>query len=324
MTISTLTLANALRVNLPDLRRVASLIQDGTAVTTFARRKRDSSLRTIHRPGLTATLVLKKFHEVLSEITPTPPAHVHGFVRGRSIVTNARQHLAKSAVLRIDLRDFFESIDIERLRGCFKQLGFSPEAANLAVDLTTFDGRLPIGFHTSPALSNLAFQAADAELVRFSQERDLSFTRYADDLIFSGPASMATAAEVEAILTKCGWQVNEGKTKLMKRGAKQYVTGLTVNDDLYPRIPTVVKSRMRWKLHFIERFGYEQYMESFGGADREDFPKRLLGTARHIAAVEPRVGRMLLRRLDAVLPDSWRREIDDDQWVDWVRDFRLS
>ncbi|WP_395640448.1 reverse transcriptase family protein [Pseudolysinimonas sp.] len=324
MTISNLEVANTLRVGLPDLKRVASLIQDGTAVTAFTRRKKDGTQRTIHRPGLTATLVLKKFHEALTNSTAPPPPHVHGFVRGRSIVTNAREHLARDAVLRIDLRDFFETIDGNRIRGVFEGLGFSPSAALLAENLTTFNGTLPIGFHTSPILSNLAFASADSDLTRFAAENGLAFTRYADDLIFSGAPTSGTAVAIEAILDGHGWQVNASKTKLMKRGAKQYVTGLTVNDGSYPRIPAVVKSRMRWKLHFIERFGYEKYMIEFGGEDREDYPKRLLGMARHIAAVEPRVGGLLIRRLDLELPPSWRSEITDGEWTDWIQDFRLS
>jgi len=321
MTTSRLELANALRVDIAFLEACARDIQAGTVLSQFTRRKKDGSERKVTVAADHVREPIRKLHEYLDSIAGPFHDSVYGFVKNRSIAQNASQHLAQPAVLRIDLQGFFGSITSSRVLEAFDHLGFDSDAAQLAVDLTTYEGVLPTGFSTSPILSNLAFASTDELLQDYATERVLTYSRYADDLVFSGRPDEGTISDVTAIVETAGWDVNAAKTRLMRQGGKQYVTGLSVSDPLRPRIPPGVKRRMRWKLHVIEKHGYETYMFRFGGEELNDHPRRLIGMARHIAGVEPAVGGLLLRRLTLALPDNWRFDRDDDDWMEYLHQF---
>jgi hypothetical protein len=161
-------------------------------------------------------------------------------------------------------------------------------------------------------LSNLAFQDTDRVLAEYTAAKSLSFTRYVDDLAFSGEVTDRHLADIEQILNDAGWSINASKTAFMRRGGPQYVTGLYVGGADRPRIPRKMKRHMRWTSHIISRFGYETYMTEFGGEDTDMLPQRLIGWARYIAAVEPDVGYPLLRLFHRKLPEQYisRRDIE--------------
>ncbi len=205
----------------------------------------------------------------------------------------------------MDLEDFFPSIDAGRINSALRGQGYEEKAAEIAVNLVTIGGKLPIGLSTSPLLSNLIFLSTDLLLIEYAQEKGLSFTRYVDDLTFSGgDVTDRHAADIARILDDAGWSVNARKTAFMRRGGQQYVTGLYVGESDGPRIPRKVKRKMRWILHVISKFGYETYMAEFGGREEGMRRRRLLGWACYIASVEPDVGYPLLRAFIELVPED--------------------
>jgi hypothetical protein len=205
----------------------------------------------------------------------------------------------------VDLEDFFPSISSAMIKASLQGLGYEEKAAELAASITTLAGKLPIGLSTSPFLSNLVFLTTDRTLAEYAKSEGLSFTRYVDDLTFSGEVTDRHLADIVRILDDAGWSVGTRKTAFMRRGGPQYVTGLYVGDVGQPRIPRRIKRRMRWILHIISKFGYDTYMAQFGGETEEMQPKRLLGWACYIAAVEPDVGYPLLRELERLVPEGY-------------------
>lgn len=188
---------------------------------------------------------------ILDPLEVSPQAH--GFVKGRSVKTCAQAHVGKEVVVKVDLEDFFGSVTFPRVRGLFLALGYSyPVATNLAL-LTTecprqrvFLGqdlfRVPVaerycvqGAPTSPALCNLVTKKLDRRLSGMSQKLGFVYTRYADDLTFSGsdPSKVKhLLGLVSKIVTAEGFRLNRGKTQVMRRGNRQQVTGVTVNESL--------------------------------------------------------------------------------------------
>lgn len=310
-------LAGQLLIDLGSLQQLASEVQDGTRTKTLSVRKPDRSSRTVHVPDEFLRFALKKLSEVLYDELPEPASHVYGFVKGRGIRQNAARHLAKPVVLRMDLANFFESISREAVLESLRENGYDDAAGSLVADLTTVSGGLAIGLNTSPVLSNLAFRNTDLRLAELADEHGFVHTRYVDDLVFSGEVPRDFVEDVARCVTAMGWTVNTTKTRYMKRGGSQYVTGLSVADPLRPRIPVRLKRRMRWKAHYIEKFGYDAYMSTFGGEDCGDHPRRLLGWARHIASIEPEVGRPLLAQFQAATSD-YDYNTSDDYWEDWL------
>ncbi|MEV5211653.1 reverse transcriptase family protein [Micromonospora sp. NPDC053740] len=292
----------------------------GYLYQSYSFRKKRGGLREIIKPKSLFDMVTKNLHRSFSTVLPyQPPDHVHGFVRERSTISNASEHLGKSCVLRVDLEDFFPSIDSARLRAELREQGYDEKAAGLAVSVVTIAGKLPIGLSTSPFLSNLAFQATDRLLAEYAAAEGLTFTRYVDDLAFSGEVTDQHFVDIEKILNDSGWSLNANKTAFMRRGGPQYVTGLYVGDADGPRVPREIKRRMRWISHIISKFDYETYMIDFGGEDADMLPQRLMGWARYIAAVEPDVGYPLLRAFYEQLPEQYVSS-HDREWLTGIDD----
>lgn len=290
----------------------------GQLYIPWTSRKKHGGIREIFDPRPPFDAITKNLRRSFTDLLPyDAPDHVHGFIRGRSTVSNASQHLGTACVLRMDLEDFFPSINAAMIKASLQAQGYEEKAADLAVSIVSIAGKLPIGLSTSPFLSNLVFLSTDRSLVEYAQSEGLSFTRYVDDLTFSGEVNDRHLADIERILDDDGWSVNTRKTAFMRRGGPQYVTGLYVGEADAPRIPRKIKRRMRWILHIISRFGYDTYMLEFGGGDEEMERYRLLGWACYIAAVEPELGYPLLRAFDELIPKGygditeWPTVVDD-------------
>ena len=278
----------------------------GKLYESWTARKKRGGIREIIKPGLRLHIVTKNLARSFNTQLPyVAPDHVHGFVRERSAFSNASQHLGQKCVLRVDLEDFFPSISSAMVKACLEAQGYDEKAAELAVSIVTIGGKLPIGLSTSPFLSNLAFLDTDNSLVDYSQKEGLSFTRYVDDLTFSGDVTDRHLANIIKILDDANWSVNTYKTAFMRRGGRQYVTGLYVGESDRPHIPRKTKRQMRWISHMIEKFGYETYWESFGGERDEMHRKRLLGWACYIFAVDPDLGYPLLRTFYNMIPEEY-------------------
>lgn len=157
---------------------------------------------------------------------------VHGFVKGKSIVTNAKCHVAKKEILCLDISDFFPSTKLSKVIDVFKKLGYIDAVAEYLATLCTYNGELPQGAPTSPALSNIIFTTIDEQLMLFAKENDLTYTRYADDLTFSTNSNNIEEFidEIECIINEFGYTLNKNKTHIMKDNYRKMVTGLVVNE----------------------------------------------------------------------------------------------
>jgi RNA-directed DNA polymerase len=192
---------------------------------------------------------------ILPMLTATyrPWPHVHGFVTGRSAVTNAAVHRRQRWILRIDLKNFFPSINFGRVRGLFLSRPYElpADVATTLAQICCHRGALPQGAPTSPVISNLICRSLDTRLARFAGAVHCSYSRYADDLCFSTnrsglPLALAEVTggrtvlnpDLRSIIVSEGFEVNEGKTRLMTRHQRQRVTGLIVNKRLNGRANT--------------------------------------------------------------------------------------
>jgi RNA-directed DNA polymerase len=180
----------------------------------------------------------------------------HGYVKNKSIITNATPHLSQESVLKIDLEDFFPSITIEKVISVFKRCGYSQNVALYLAKICCLENKLPQGAATSPTLSNIITFKLDKRLSGISQKFKLKYTRYADDLTFSGHnITIKTIEIIKNILNDQGFKINEEKTKLCRSKGKRIVTGLSVTGTSL-KIPNTYKRRLRQELHYISQFGY--------------------------------------------------------------------
>lgn len=244
----------------------------------------------------------------------------HGFVRGKSVLTNATLHSNSQLLIKLDIQDFFPSINWRRVKGVFRQAGYAEQLATLFAMLCTESPRelvkqgnatyyvalaercLPQGAPTSPALTNIICLNLDRRLTGLADKHGLRYSRYADDLTFSMSndtlfdtdaknALIATLlGAVAKILSEEGFAINAKKTKVIHQGGRQQVTGLVVNDNLAPRVPRKIKRMLRAAIHNLEQGKALREGENFN---------QLRGYAAWIAMAEPEVGQVFLTQLKA-------------------------
>lgn len=192
-----------------------------------------------------------------------------GFERGRSILDNADVHRRKRWVFNIDLEDFFPSINFGRVISFFKKnkdFSLNPKVATYIAQIACFQGMLPQGAPSSPVIANLICGSLDFRLASFAGQNRCNYTRYADDITFSTnlaefPSPIAipdttkhgwtAAPELEKIVTRSGFAVNQKKTRMSYRRNRQMVTGLVVNE--FPNIERSYYRRVRASIdHLIK------------------------------------------------------------------------
>ena len=238
-------LMGCLRLNHVRVRRV---MHSPHAYSAFTIPKRDGSPRTILAPCRSLKHIQRR---ILQRIVAPLDTHdaAHGFRRRRSIATNAAPHANQEMVLSVDLADFFPSISAKRIYGLFRKLGWPQNVASMLTRLTTCHGCLPQGAPTSPALANLIARRLDRRIEGLAHRRNLAYTRYADDLTLSGPADQVRKAlpMVRGIIIEEGFLIAEKKVRFMRRGRRQLVAGLVVNDRL--STPRAYRRRIRAAIH---------------------------------------------------------------------------
>jgi RNA-directed DNA polymerase len=278
----------------------------GSGYVEFEIAKRSGGSRRISAPRARLKQVQRA---LLEQILAHMPAHdaAHGFVKGRSTVSNAEPHTGATVVVRVDLENFFPTVHYRRVKGLFLSHGYGDEVASTLAGLTThrpkladgtvvWPGALPQGAPTSPAIANLVCRRMDARLTALAKKYGAAYTRYADDLSFSFKAPPEKMGRfmwwVNAILQQEGFLENNPKRRVMRRAHRQRVTGLTVNEQV--SIPRVDRRRFKAILANCRKHGVASQARG-----RKDFESWLRGYAAYVKMVHPELG------------TRWQREVKE-------------
>lgn len=179
----------------------------------------------------------------------------HGYCLKKSIKTNATPHLNQNALLKMDMKDFFPSIPINWVINYFSNLGYPNNVAYYLSAICCLDDALPQGAPTSPALSNILLMSLDKRLYRLSKQYKLNYTRYADDLTFSGgyiPNKLISV--ITQIVSDYGLSINDQKTSLIIGNKQKIVTGLYVSDDKL-KLPRASRRELQKEIYYIKKYG---------------------------------------------------------------------
>ena len=255
---------------------------------------------------------------LLDNVLAKVPLHdaAHGFVTDRSIVSNARPHVGAAIVVNIDLKDFFPTFTYRRIKGTFESLGYGEEIATIfalltsepEVDEVELDGqsyfvargarKLPQGSPASPALTNIVCRRLDRRLTGMAKSAGFVYSRYADDLTFSATTSEASA-DVGKLLRRVRYAVaaegfvpHEKKTRILRRGRRQEVTGVVVNEK--PAIARDVLRKFRALLFQLEKDGPAG--KQWGNRKGDAVLASAVGFASYVTMVDPERGRPLLAK----------------------------
>jgi RNA-directed DNA polymerase len=243
-------LARALGISIGELKWLATHRKADSVLhyVTFAVPKRSGGERVIMAPKKRLKAVQDMLLELVVRKLPVS-AHAHGFVPKRSVKTNAQIHAGKAILLKMDLKDFFPTVHFGRVRGLLVSVGYGYTVATAMACLMTEAVRQPVetggktvyvpvgsrhcvqGAPTSPGVCNSVVHRLDRRLAGLAKRMGCAYSRYADDLTFSGPADMKVAvvhAMAKRLIEAEGFVVNGKKTKVSRAGSKQEVTGVNV------------------------------------------------------------------------------------------------
>jgi hypothetical protein len=254
-------------------------------------------------------------HWVLRNIAEKLPVHgaAHGFLPGRSTLTNASVHTNARLLVKVDVKDFFPTVTLARVKGIFRNAGYREQVATLLALLCTeaprevveLEGQtyyvslgprcLPQGAPTSPALTNTLCLRLDRRISGLARRLGYHYTRYADDLTFSLPADHkgkprlgTLLGVVRRILEAEGFRLNFEKTRVHRRGGRQQVTGLVVNGSGKPRVPRALRRQLRAAVHNLRKGKPLKEGETLA---------QLAGYAAYVYMTDPTLGGKLLKGL---------------------------
>lgn len=230
-------------------------------------KKKAGEFRTITAPNAGLKCIQRCLNVILlKRFTPNPAAN--GFVPGKSIVDNAKVHFGQKYIYNIDLKDFFPSVSEGRVFACLQlpPFSFDKYMASLIADLCCHEGVLPQGAPTSPTLTNVVCSRLDWRLSKLARRYNLRYSRYADDITFSGMSNIFHkdgdfVKELRFYIEKEGFQINESKTRTNSYYQRQEVTGLIINEK--PNVTQRYVKQIRTMLHNWEQSGYDYAQSKF-------------------------------------------------------------
>ena len=312
--------AKAVEVTIPRLRWLAyhREVDTGTHYVRWSIPKRDGSSRLISAPKPELKRVQRW---IMNEITEHLPVHgaAHGFLPGRSILTNALVHARAKTVIKFDIKGFYPTVTMRRVKGLLRRAGLGEQVATLMALLATESPReevdthgrkhyvatgprsLPQGAPTSPSITNALCLRLDCRLSGLARKLDCRYTRYADDLTFSWHGGSqsdigALMRGVNTIVRAEGFEIHIKKTAVMRSGARQKVTGLVVNSAPAgipsARVPRETVRQLRAAIKNRELGRPNKVDETL---------EQLKGKAAFIMMTDLKKGRDFMARIDALI-----------------------
>lgn len=306
----------------------------------FAIRKRRGGHRTICIPSPILRNLQRWIHEHIlcsKYALKGLSASVTAYRPDANHISNARVHVGADWLIKLDIRQFFESVSERQVYYVFRRLGYRALVAFYLARLctrilpypndrrsraqtgrwhnkihhnvlpTSVVGHLPQGAPTSPMLANLVCAPLDDLVQSVARKNLLAYTRYADDLVLSGDLpdrkeAARISREVVSIVGKFGFGINHQKTSVAKNGARKIVTGLSIEGDRI-RLPRFYKDKIRQELYYLQMHGVDEHCEKIGYKNRLTYLLRLKGRIRYVRLIEVELGNKMQAIFDTLFPD---------------------
>ncbi len=298
----------------------------------FAISKRSGGKRFICAPEPQLLKVQRWIHDHVlcsSHVLKNLSSAGTAYMPGGGHIKNAKRHLGAEWLVKLDITRFFESVSERQVYHVFRGLGYRALVAFFFARLCTrvlpanvdkrgwkksdrwatekywkflstdVLGHLPQGAPTSPMLANLVCAGLDKELQKLAQAKELIYSRYADDMTFSGQMSSRLDAalvikKMSREISNHGFSINHQKTSISKNGGRKIVTGLSVADDVV-RLPRIFKNNLKKDVYYLCTYGVEEHCARIGQKNRFSYLMHVAGRIQYAKIIEPK----LAARLDA-------------------------
>ena len=223
-------------------------------------KKRNGKYRTIYEPNLILKQIQK---QILNNIlnNKSISKYAKAYHKGIQLKDNAILHINKEMILKLDIKNFFENISfLDIYNSCFPIEYFPKSVGMILTYLCTYDNHLTQGSPTSAYISNLVMKEFDEELGNWCDLMNISYTRYSDDMTFSGkfnPSELIT--KVRKMLYKLGLELNNDKIHIVHKSSSQNVTGVVVNEKM--QVNVKYRNKIRQEIYYIKKFGLSSHLK---------------------------------------------------------------
>lgn len=245
-------LSNLIGIKYPEINKI--IFGTSSFYREFKIPKKKGGYRTISSPYPS----LRKCQKwILDKILCSLRTHSNAFAykKGTSIINNAEQHLNNNNLLKIDIKDFFTNIPINWVINLFDSLGYAKNVSYALASFCCLNNSLPQGGITSPSLSNILLYPLDERLSKLAIKFNLKYSRYADDMVFSGEAiPLKFISYANDIINNYGFTLNKKKTKLLNANKQKIVTGVDVSNGKL-QLPRKAKREIRKAMYYIKKYG---------------------------------------------------------------------
>lgn len=267
---------------------------------SFRINKNSGGTRKISEPLPNLKIIQKWIlNEILYKIKVHPNAKA--YIKGISLKDNVKFHRNQDTVVKLDIKRFFNNIGEKKVYKVFKDLGYTVEVSWLLTKLCTLSGSLPQGAVTSPYLSNIVMKRFDTIIQRYCRRMGIRYTRYADDLTFSGNFHKGfLISRVERQLKILKLELNKKKVRILKRNQRQIVTGIVVNEKI--QVAKSYRKDIRKEVYFIKKYGIESHIEKtlsiieLDNYKKTQYLKSLLGKIEYVLFINKYDSEMLTYR----------------------------
>jgi len=216
-----------------------------------------------------------------------PHPSAHGYVRGRSTLTNAKRHVGAHNLLKADIRSFFRNITNSKVRAALQSSGIRDGVLDDFLGLLVWEDHTPLGLPTSPVLVNAVALPLDQALEGLAPGG--RYTRYSDDLTFSG-SSLPSIELVANVVADHGFEVSLEKSHYASRGRGLYVTGLCLESGQRPHVPKKLKKKVRQELYYAAKHGLREHAGRKNYRSVESAANKLNGTVQYIRGIDRNLG----------------------------------
>lgn len=257
----------------------------GKFYRSFRIRKRSGGTREIMAPYPSLLECQRWINDkILSTVNLSKSAT--GYRKGYSILTNANRHCGRETLIKIDIRNFFPSIEFRRVMSVFSKLGYPKNVSYALARLCTLNDHLPQGAATSPAISNIICKKMDDQFFRLCKKKSLRYTRYSDDIAISGrEIPKGTIRHFFEIIESYGFEVNEEKFRIIDGQSKKILTGIDISSGI-PRVPRSFRRAVMRDSYFVWSSGLASHVAR-RRLFEPNYLEQLLGRLNFWRSIEP-------------------------------------
>lgn len=249
-------------------------------------RKKNRGLRFLNAPSKTLKSIQKRILKNVLEEKKTSN-YTYAYIKGCSIIDNAKLHVNKSKIVKLDIKDFFNNVNFNMVYNtCFNETLYSKKLGMLLTNLCIYNNSLPQGAPTSGYISNIVLRSFDEKIGLFCKNNDIEYTRYSDDMTFSGDFNTGKLIKlVNKLLYEQGFSLNKKKIVVVNKKTRQQVTGIIVNEKL--SIRKSYKKKIRQEIYYINKFGLKSHLiKRKIKSEEKEYLNKLLGKINFVLQVE--------------------------------------